>query len=94
MTRLHRIIFSATPRDYYNLTMTYLRASDIYRPYGGLVKLDVKYPEEDRVEKLNALRRKTISKTKTAVWMVSQCTTNSKREFIASVSQFIVAAYI
>ncbi|KAL1463916.1 hypothetical protein MTO96_027125 [Rhipicephalus appendiculatus] len=62
--------------DTFNWTMTYRKDSDVYVPYGRIV------PRNDTATTATTRDMRAIwkSKSKTAVWMVSHCLTDSKRE--------------
>lgn len=60
--------------DMFNWTMSYRHDSDVYEPYAKLVpRNETKAPKKDH-------RALWKSKQKQAVWMVSHCDTDSKRE--------------
>jgi len=60
--------------DFFNLTMTYRRDSDVFAPYGSF-----RPSEPASVESiLNRVRE--LPKKKLVAWVVSHCNTNSKRE--------------
>ncbi|GBO04944.1 Alpha-(1,3)-fucosyltransferase C [Araneus ventricosus] len=61
-------------RDMFNWTMTYRRDSDIVIPYGKAVRTN---KSAFNSNKLHSLWKE---KSKMAVWMVSHCDTDSKRE--------------
>lgn len=61
-------------RDMFNWTMSYRSDSDIYDPYGKVV------PRNSTVSPKKDRRALWKSKKKEAVWMVSHCQTDSKRE--------------
>lgn len=62
-------------KRYFNLTMTYRRDSDVYAPYGNVIKRRTPLRED-----LKALAAK---KTKQAAWLVSNCNSPSGREILA-----------
>ncbi|KAL1463914.1 hypothetical protein MTO96_027124 [Rhipicephalus appendiculatus] len=62
--------------DTFNWTMTYREDSDVYVPYGRIVPRN----GTSAAAKMRDMRAIWKSKSKTAVWMVSNCKTQSKRE--------------
>ena len=74
MYRLEKLEFveklSFRFNSFFNLTMTYRRDSDIYTPFGKTEKLT----EQSKWEPLKNDTRQL------AVWIVSHCKTNSRRE--------------
>uniref|UniRef100_L7LU98 Fucosyltransferase n=1 Tax=Rhipicephalus pulchellus TaxID=72859 RepID=L7LU98_RHIPC len=72
--------------DTFNWTMSYRKDSDVYVPYGRVVP---------RIGTTGAARTRNMravwtSKKKTAVWMVSNCRTESKREaFVRELRKYI-----
>ena len=69
--------------NFFNLTMTYRLDSDIYWPYGEVEILPnaPQTPEEIETAKRNMSRNYAAGKSKLAVWFVSHCKTDSRREF-------------
>ncbi|VDP20296.1 unnamed protein product [Soboliphyme baturini] len=71
--------------NFFNLTVTHLRNSDIYAPYVAMVK-NGEVPqliEED-------LKRLVKGKTKHIAWFVSNCNTSSKRElYVKALQKYI-----
>ncbi|CAN8003232.1 unnamed protein product [Ixodes hexagonus] len=68
---------------YFNWTMTYRSDSDVPTPYGETVRKTDAPPEKD-------LQSLWISKSKMAVWMVSNCKSQSRRElFVADLRGYI-----
>ena len=59
--------------DFFNLTMTYRRDSDVFMPYGRIVK-------QPQSGDNNYQRHK--NKTELISWLVSNCNTRSKREVL------------
>ena len=59
--------------DFFNLTMTYRRDSDVFMPYGRIV-------EQPQSGDNNYQRHK--NKTELISWLVSNCNTRSKREVL------------
>ncbi|XP_057367054.1 LOW QUALITY PROTEIN: alpha-(1,3)-fucosyltransferase C-like [Daphnia carinata] len=74
-------------KDFFNLTMTYRRDSDIEWPYGQVEVLPSAPIGEDEVRaaRLNVTRNYAAGKSKLAVWFVSHCKTDSRREFYVHV---------
>ena len=78
-------IFYENMKLTFNWTMTYSKQADIYLPYGKL---------EPRTKTKSAKRRNftelASSKTKDAVWVVSHCHTDSKRElYVETLKHYI-----
>ena len=71
-------------RNSFNWTMTYSRRSDIFLPYGKLVrkpKREIRNRDYLKIAK---------SKTRDAIWVVSQCNTSGKREqYVSILKQYI-----
>lgn len=68
----------------FNWTMTYREDSDIFMPYGEIVSRQEAY-ERGYIQDLNAAEIKDYdqiyyNKTRDVVWLVSDCSTKSKRE--------------
>lgn len=63
-------------KSYFDLTMTYRRDSDIYAPYGSIVKRQSPL----RLDLLKLIE----NKTKPIAWMVSNCHTPGGREILVS----------
>uniref|UniRef100_A0A0N4ZSC0 Fucosyltransferase n=1 Tax=Parastrongyloides trichosuri TaxID=131310 RepID=A0A0N4ZSC0_PARTI len=68
------------PKDYFNLTYTYLPYGDIYWSYGNTTMYIDKNitTEQLKIEKLN-LEKKFENKNKQIIWLVSNCVTPSGR---------------
>jgi len=69
--------------DFFNATMTYRTDSDIYWPYGYVERLS-NAPVTDAevaLARSNLTKNYAEGKTKLAVWFVSHCKTDSRREF-------------
>ncbi|OXA54272.1 Alpha-(1,3)-fucosyltransferase C, partial [Folsomia candida] len=66
-------------RNLFNWTMTMRKDSDIYHPYGKIVKTE---PMATSIWNENLAKRRDIirNKSKFAVWVTSHCITNSRRE--------------
>lgn len=78
----NRFIDSHFWKDYYNWTMTYWRKSDIYMPYGDIIRNETNYtmPDIDFVKK----------KLRTAAWFVSNCKAKNKRkQYVNNIQQSI-----
>ena len=75
--------------DFFNATMTYRMDSDIYWPYGFVEKLPnaPKTDKEIALAKRNVTRNYAEGKSKLAVWFVSHCKTDSRREFYVHILQ-------
>ena len=73
--------------DFFNLTMTYRRDSDIDWPYGTIETLPgAPFTDEEVAQaRRNVTRNYAQGKTKLAVWFVSHCKTDSRREFYVHV---------
>ena len=71
-------------RNKVNWTMSYSKKADIYLPYGKVRRLPIEMrPHRNYTQIAN-------SKTKDAVWIVSHCSTSSKREmYINILKKFI-----
>ncbi|KAM3717973.1 Alpha-(1,3)-fucosyltransferase [Dirofilaria immitis] len=66
--------------DYFNITMTYRRDSDIYMPYGMMKKITNLTPRE-RIWNWSEVVKIASSKVQSILQLVSNCHTKSKREF-------------
>ena len=75
--------------DFFNATMTYRTDSDFYWPYGFVEK----FPHAPKTDKEMALARRSVTrnyaegKSKLAVWLVSHCNTDSRREYYVHILQ-------
>ncbi|KAB7498128.1 Alpha-(1,3)-fucosyltransferase C, partial [Armadillidium nasatum] len=68
---------------FFNWTMTYRRDSDVYFPFGLAIKRQTK-------NKIKYVTDKGLFQKKTAVWFVSHCQTNSKREkFVQELKKYV-----
>jgi hypothetical protein len=65
--------------NYFNWTMTYKKDSDVKLMYGKVTKKNIATYRQIN-DKLLHITNKTSKKKKLAAWMVSHCTTASKRE--------------
>lgn len=73
-------------RDYFNLTFTYRRDSDVVRPYGDFVKAPLALKNETAIDP-DVLLEMVRGKTKMVAWIVSHCNARGGRDkFVAQLS--------
>uniref|UniRef100_A0A5S6QIE6 Fucosyltransferase n=1 Tax=Trichuris muris TaxID=70415 RepID=A0A5S6QIE6_TRIMR len=82
---ISQVAFRLLARNYYTLTMSYRRDSDIYTPFGFLQPRKKRRNTPHQIWKSIAL-----SKPKGAVWMGSFCSSPGKREvYISKLKQYM-----
>uniref|UniRef100_F1L3G8 Fucosyltransferase n=1 Tax=Ascaris suum TaxID=6253 RepID=F1L3G8_ASCSU len=77
-------VLNYLPRDYFNITMSYRLDSDVHAGYGRLTVIDNLTTSEE-VWKWEDVGKIVESKTKSVLSIVSNCNTESKREFYTRV---------
>ncbi|CDW55714.1 Glyco transf 10 domain containing protein [Trichuris trichiura] len=85
-----KVAFKAVEKNFFTLTMSYRRDSDIFSPY-GYFRLREKPLKTTRA----VWRRIALSKSKILFWIANSCNTSSKREvYVQKLKQYMqVDAY-